>query len=131
MKIFDVWELIEPNDKNVWIKLPCWAISFLNRYGIYDAEQSVLLFLFTSITQNVKEVHAPTYLGCKFASVNERTFFRAIKKLKGFGLEKTGNGKYDLSTLIDNLARDKKKFQTEKEELLDAQRTKDILRGLE
>lgn len=131
MKKYDFWEEIEPNDKSMWVKLPCWAISFLNRYGIYDIEQHVLLFLVFSTTLNPKEVYAPTYLGVKFASCNERTFFRAIKKLKGFGLKKNGNGKYDLTDLISNLAKEKKKYTLEKEGLLTNIVAAKLLEGLE
>jgi len=130
-KIFDIWDQIEPNDKSPWLKLPCWAISFLSRYGIYDTDLHVLLYLFISAGHTPQEVYAPTCLATKSLCINDRVFFRSIKKLKGFGLNKTGNGRYDLTDLIKNLAKEKRKYNTEKSVILDNPLTSNILEGLE
>jgi acyl-CoA reductase-like NAD-dependent aldehyde dehydrogenase len=101
MKKIDVWSCIRPNDNSFWLKIPYWAIILLRKLNICDSELYVLLYLFSKVEDNIKEVYAPTQLGVGFCNINKFTYFKAIRKFKFMGLNKIGNGVYDISKFLE------------------------------
>jgi hypothetical protein len=102
MKNFDIWEYIRPNYKTRWLKLPYWSFKLLKRVKIDDSDFFVLVYLLSQV-ENIKKVYAPTEQGMEFCNINKHTYFRAIRKFKFMGLDKIGNGIYDMSNFIEFL----------------------------